>query len=102
MQGAERSVERASDLAELSETIPNPHPHGCSFGDRTQRLGHFLAEIDKLWVKHRDDDDDDERIGLKEPKIKSEGEWEPQDVTRYRQDDPERFYTMYWSNSSRR
>lgn len=46
LQEAEQSVERTPDLAESSETTPNPHPHGRnSLDGRTQRLGYFLAEI---------------------------------------------------------
>ena len=39
----------------------------------------------------------DGRIGLKEINIKSRDDWELREVSWYRQDDSERFHTMYWS-----
>ena len=39
----------------------------------------------------------DGQIDLKEIETKSDGEWELWDVTRYTQDDPERFRLSYWS-----
>ena len=36
-------------------------------------------------------------IDLKEVNVKSEDEWELLDVTRYRPDNPEQSYAVYWS-----
>ena len=39
----------------------------------------------------------DGQIDLKEIKIESDEKWDLQDVARYKQDDPEKFYIMFWS-----
>ena len=39
----------------------------------------------------------DGQIDLKEIKIDSRGKWDLRDVARHEQEDPEEFYTMFWS-----
>ena len=39
----------------------------------------------------------DGQIDLKEIEIESEGKWNLRDVAHHEQDDPEEFYTMFWS-----
>ena len=39
----------------------------------------------------------DGQIDLKEIKIKSDDEWDLRDVAKYKRDDSEEFYTMFWS-----
>ena len=39
----------------------------------------------------------DGQIDLKEIKIKSNDEWDPQDVAKYKRDDFEEFYPVFWS-----